>query len=87
VKGKSLKPLLADPTKIAHDSALTYITRGPRVTGFSLRTDRWRYIEWSDGGLELYDHQNDPEEWYNLVGRDANAGVSAELKKLLDARR
>jgi len=87
VKGISLQPLLADPKKGVRDSALTHITRGSRVTGFSLRTDRWRYIEWSDGGLELYDHQNDPEEWYNVVGRDANAGVLAELKKLLDARR
>ncbi len=87
VKGKSLQPLFAEPNKAIHDSALTHIRRGPQVTGFSLRTDRWRYIEWSDGGAELYDHGNDPEEWHNLAGNAANAKVLAELKSKLAARR
>ncbi len=87
VKGKSLRPLLAAPKKPFHDSVLTHITRGPKVTGFGLRTHRWRYIEWSDGGLELYDHSNDPEEWHNVAGGDANAKVLAELKRKLADRR
>ena len=53
-------PPLVDPAKKLHDSALTHITRGGGVTGFSLRTERWRYIEWSDGNAELYDHDHDP---------------------------
>jgi uncharacterized sulfatase len=37
--------------------------------GYSLRTDRWRYTEWDDGkqGLELYDHEKDPQEYTNLA--------------------
>jgi len=87
VKGKSLQPLLAEPNKSVHDSVLTHITRGPKVNGFSLRTDRWRYIEWSEGGFELYDHNNDPEEWHNLAHISDNANVLAELKSRLAAHR
>ena len=87
VKGKSLQSVLAEPSKAIHDSVLTHITRGPQVSGFSLRTDRWRYIEWSDGSAELYDHGNDPEEWHNLASNAANAKVLAQLKGLLAARR
>jgi iduronate 2-sulfatase len=87
VKGKSLGPLLADPSTTVHDSALTHITRGANVTGFSLRTDRWRYVEWSDGGVELYDHSTDPGEWHNVAGSESTATVLAEHKEMLASRR
>jgi uncharacterized sulfatase len=87
VKGKSLQPLLADPTKSVHDSVVTHITRGLGVTGFGLRTERWRYIQWSDGTAELYDHERDPEEWRNLATDPASATILAELKAKLGARR
>jgi iduronate 2-sulfatase len=87
VKGKTLQPLLAEPNKILHESVLTHVTRGAGVTGFGLRTDRWRYIEWSDGGAELYDHSVDPEEWHNLASDVASAEVLADLKSQLAARR
>lgn len=86
VKGKSLHPLLTDPEQTVHDSALTYIKRGPNITGYSLRTDRWRYIEWSDGVIELYDHTTDPHEWKNVADLKANANVIHELKAKLAQR-
>ncbi len=33
----------------------------------SLRTVRWRYIRYSDRTEELYDRDNDPLEWTNLL--------------------
>ena len=87
VKGKSLEPLLGDPAKKLHDSTLTHVTRGGGVTGFSLRTERWRYIEWSDGNAELYDQDVDPGEWHNVAANPANAATLADLKRLLAARR
>lgn len=87
VKGTSLQTLLAEPSKTIHDSVLTHITRGPGVSGFGLRTERWRYIEWSDGSVELYDHDRDPEEWRNVAGDAANAKTLTELKSRLAARR
>ena len=32
----------------------------------SVRSERYRYIQYSDGTSELYDHYNDPNEWNNL---------------------
>lgn len=87
VKGLSLRPMLEDPLKSVRDSALTYITRGKDVSGFSLRVDRWRYVEWSDGGAELYNHDHDPGEWHNLAGDAAHAETLTGLKALLKARR
>ncbi len=86
VDGISLQPLLVDPTIKLRDSALTHITRGS-MNGFSLRTERWRYIEWSDGKIELYDHDKDPGEWHNVAADAANASVLVELKRHLAARR
>ena len=57
------------------------------MSGFGLRTDRWRYIEWSDGSVELYDHGRDPEEWRNVARDPANAKTLADLKAKLAARR
>ena len=85
-KGKSLQPLLVDPAKTIHDSVLTHITRGANASGFGLRTDRWRYIEWSDGSAELYDHDRDPEEWHNVATDAAHAKTLVEMKARLAAR-
>jgi hypothetical protein len=41
------------------------IDRLAEQRGDSIRTDRWRYTEWSDGARELYDHAIDPEETRN----------------------
>ena len=38
--------------------------------GISIRTHRWRYTEWGEGGRfgnELYDYQSDPAEFTNLA--------------------
>lgn len=33
----------------------------------SVRTKRWRYIHYANGGQELYDHNADPMEFHNLA--------------------
>jgi hypothetical protein len=48
-----------------------------------VRSERWRYIRYADGGEELYDHQNDPHEWTNLADRPEYASVKADLAKWL----
>jgi uncharacterized sulfatase len=66
--GRSLRPLLADPSRSGKDAAVTIVTRGSNRRGDSIRTDRWRFTQWSDGTRELYDHLHDPEETKNVVG-------------------
>ncbi len=85
VRGLSLKPVLDDPTKRIHDDVLTHITRGG-ISGFGLRTEKWRYIRWSDGSEELYDHEKDSEEWYNLASDAKYAEPLSQLKMRLSNR-
>lgn len=56
--------------------------------GRSLRTDRWRYTEWTNMkdelvGTELYDERTDPQENQNLAKDSANAETVAALAKQL----
>jgi arylsulfatase A-like enzyme len=37
------------------------------VNNHSVRSARWRYLRWANGNEELYDHDADPYEWYNLL--------------------
>lgn len=77
--GQSLRPLLEDPARSGKPAAFTMVTRGPKVRGDSIRTDRWRYTQWSDGARELYDHAADPEENHNVVDTPEGRKVAAEL--------
>lgn len=77
--GHSLVPLLADPERAWDEPTLT--THG--AGNHALRTERWRYIRYADGGEELYDHASDPHEWTNLAERPEHAGRLAEFGRLL----
>jgi len=80
--GRSLLPILRNPTMAGKPAALTIVTRGA-ARGDTIRTERWRYIEWSDGSTELYDHANDPEETRNVAL--AHATVTRQLQQQLHA--
>jgi len=75
LEGKSLKPLLEDPAAAWDRPVVT--THGRQ--NHSVRSERWRYIRYSDGTEELYDHQNDPMEWTNLAGDPKAAAVKEKL--------
>ena len=71
LQGQSLRPLLNNPNAENWTKpAVTLVWYGRDAWGYSLRTERYRYIEWSEGraGRELYDHANDSEEVINLAG-------------------
>ncbi len=77
VTGLNIRPLLADPKAEWTAPALT--THG--INNHAVRTDRWRYIRYADGGEELYDHSNDEYEWTNLAAKPEHAALKAELAK------
>lgn len=55
---------------------------GGRISGYSLRTGRWRYTEWGEAGRsgrELYDHDADPKELNNLANVAAHAATVRDL--------
>ena len=75
LEGRSLVPLLRDPSAAWDRPALT--THGRN--NHSVRTERWRFIRYADGSEELYDHDADPMEWTNLAGNTDFAGVKEKL--------
>ena len=79
LEGQSLAPLLKDPASPRQRPALTTHGRG----NHALRTARWRYIRYTDGSEELYDHDADPHEWHNLAGDAAHAAVKKDLAAAL----
>lgn len=80
LQGRSLKPLLAKVDAPWDKPAISQVRRKDGKTivmGYSLRTERYRYSQWGEGGKlgeELYDYQNDVRELHNLA-KDSKAGA------------
>lgn len=87
LQGKSLRPLLDNPSSTLHEAAFTEARRGADAEywGRSVRTRRWRYTEWNDGrdGVELYDHDRDPGEFTNLAVEPTHRETIEGLRQLL----
>lgn len=83
--GADLSTLLNNPNAKWSRPAYTQVNRGRRITGRSVRTERWRYTEWNEGGAgsELYDHKKDPAEYRNLAGDPRYARIIEQHKALL----
>jgi len=77
--GMSLVPLLREPELAWSRPPMT--THG--AGNFALRSERYRYIRYPDGGEELYDHETDRHEWFNVATRPEFAAVKEELAKYL----
>ena len=74
--GHSLQPILQNPRrKWPHPVVITY-----GLNNHAIQTQRWRYIQYQDGGQELYDHDHDPNEWTNLAKSTKYSEVISELK-------
>jgi len=79
LEGKSYRSLLANPDAAWDRPAVTTYWQD----NHSVRTEKWRYIRYRDGGEELYNHDTDPLEWKNLAKDPKYASVKEELKKWL----
>ena len=49
----------------------------------AVRSENWRYIQYRDGSNELYNHDHDPNEWYNLSENTNYKDVIERLKKII----
>jgi len=77
--GVSVVPLLQNPkAKWERPAVMTY-QRG----NHAIRSSRWRYIRYSDGSEELYDHESDTNEWSNLANDPRQKEVMAKHRKWL----
>lgn len=76
--GETLVPLLKDPSLVRSRPILTTMGGGADVS-YAARDERWRYIRYTDGSEELYDHQADPHEWTNLAAKSEHGGLKKSL--------
>jgi len=88
LEGTSFAPLLDEPNKPWKTAAFSQYPNKSHM-GRSMRTDRYRFTRWEKtgkpktiGGLELYDHKNDPQENINI----ANLPENVELVKKLTSQ-
>lgn len=79
--GHDLSPLFENPAAEWNHPGITSYGEGR----FSLRSGRWRYIRYSDGHEELYDHSSDPHEFDNRAGDAATESTRAQFRKLIPA--
>ena len=97
VEGKSLVPVLRSPQTQVHQAAVSQYYRryeGQEYMGYSLRTDKYRYVEWRGFATgetlnqELYDHSGDSAptlghaEQQNIA-KMVEAGVLERLSAVL----
>jgi arylsulfatase A-like enzyme len=81
--GRSLTPLLADPTVRRESGALSCIVDALGES-ISLRS-RFRLTRYFDGSFELYDQKLDPLSTNNLADDPGHAGVRAAMTTRLNA--
>ena len=75
--GVSIVPLLRNPKTEWERPAVTEYQRGQ----CAVRSEQYRFIRYSDGSEELYDHLKDPSEWTNLANRPGHAAIKKKLGK------
>jgi len=80
--GGSLLPIIADPRRAADRPPVTTWQQG----NHSVRRGSWRYIRYRTGEVELYDQEDDPNEFDNLAADPAQRARIAELDAFLPPR-
>ena len=78
-QGQSLLPLLENPAAKWDKPALS--TMG--YMRHTLRSEQYRYIRYEDGAEELYDHEEDPQEWKNLAGQEEYSTLLTQFRNRL----
>ncbi len=94
LEGTSFVPLLEAPQRPWKKAAFSLYPRVlPEfgdITGRALRTERYRFVEWANKDssfykTELYDHDIDPDENFNIAGYSENADLVKHLTQILHA--
>lgn len=91
LQGKDISKVFDDPTHQVRKAAFSV---SPSQKGFLLREEKWAYIQYAEDasqGVELFDMENDPNQYANLAAkpefREVVAGFKAKLVAKLTAVR
>lgn len=68
-EGKSLVSLLKNTEADWPNYARTSFGPG----NYAIISERYRFIQYNDGSEEFYDHETDPNEWYNVINKEEHA--------------
>lgn len=95
LEGTSARPLLDDPNRPWKAAAFSQYPRapqsGPRLMGYAMKTDRYRYIQWRNRETgeavahELYDHERDPAENLNVADQPESKELMSQFADQLKA--
>ena len=83
--GRSLVPLLEDPSAAWASTAITCLSdkRQPEQGYVTIRSELGRYIRYNDAQEEYYDCSEDPHEWSNEISNASHSTAIRELKSAL----
>jgi iduronate 2-sulfatase len=86
LQGHSLTPLLNAPASSWDHPAFSVVGSNNRLSGVSIRTERYRYAEYDggQGGAMLFDEQNDPHELKNLADVPEMSTLKQELSNRIE---
>jgi len=79
IQGKDISAMLDDPALKVHDVVLS------SGKGRLLRTENWAFLDYGKSG-ELYDMENDPKQYNNLINDPKYAKVLSGLREKLKAK-
>ncbi|MFC2133118.1 sulfatase-like hydrolase/transferase [Bacteroidota bacterium] len=99
LEGYSAAPLIDKPNRPWKKAVFSQFLRegiwkspdGIEYMGYSIRTERYRYNEWINwetkelAGIELYDHETDPDENENIAGKPEHVELIKDLAIQLKA--
>ncbi|MBK1879861.1 sulfatase [Pelagicoccus mobilis] len=86
MSGKSLRPVLTDPSFDWGEPAFTVVNRPKVKHGYTVRQGDWRLVQWgadAQGGFELHNVVKDREGFYNLADNPEYAVIKKRLHALL----
>ena len=88
-QGRSLRPVLDNPAASVNDAAFSWYPKEGWL-GVAMRTDQWRFIEWTKPGQqpvrELYDMVRDPQNDVNIADKPEHARLRDSLSQRLRER-
>jgi arylsulfatase A-like enzyme len=86
LQGKSLVKTLDKPNVKVRDFAFS-VSQGGK--SFLIRTEEWAYIQYDEdagSGIELYNMEQDPHQFYNLAGKPEYKEIVLEFQKKLSKK-